>query len=379
MKKITLLGVLLVSTSLQAELQRSGAIKKLTPHQLEQKALKKVVQKTLDFVTDPKLPITEVLDSHTIDETRDRISKGLALIKQLSNNHQIEPTDTHEHLNNIAAISWGFFALAVDKNQGFLGGTIVIEDPNLIFFNYFLDYTKRVNPDIETVIEEEGSQSKKGALGSSNCFSYARKSTHFNEVQKLGKGYEQFGIDMRYHAKEFTTLPPTQHFLPINKSQFLFGKLAENRSFVKFEHYGLCNKNGDLRNHANQLLKAKSPFANKPKPRRGENVPGDKQFNDLKDQIVHFAQLTALDNSPLSPSCKTIKFAKDIYNCAKTAEKFPVIIQDPTLSSNTDTIKKQLMTHIIEDFTSRGWEENTLNIRRGNEVILTIDEMKKYN
>jgi len=191
----------------------------------------------------------------------------------------------------------GTFCPCSSKDQGFLGGTIVIEDPNLLFFNYFLNYTKMVNPDIATVIEENESQSQKGVFGSSNCFSYARKSSHFKEAQKIGKGYEQFGIDMRYYTPS-PVKPKTQHFLPINKTQFLFGKLSYNISFIKFEHYGLCNqntgdKNTDLKNHTASFLFP----GKKANPRRGENVPSDDTFNDLKKLPKNFLNLEYFDIS----------------------------------------------------------------------------------
>ena len=352
-KKIGLLITLLMSNAVQAELTRSGGQKNIKTTKME------LVQKTMDFVTNPELPNGEGLDNSTVGETKERIKKGLTLIKQLLNN-DIPKEDTHGYLNNIAAISWGLFALAVQKNQGFLGGTIVIEDPNLLFFNYFLNYTKMVNPDIATVIEENESQSQKGVFGSSNCFSYARKSSHFKEAQKIGKGYEQFGIDMRYYTPS-PVKPKTEHFLPINKTQFLFGKISYNISFIKFEHYGLCNQNTgnkdtDLINHTKSFLFP----GKKANPRRGENVPSDDAFNDLKKQTEAFAKETGLNKS-LS-SCKNIHFVRDIYNCAT--------------NPGTRILTKELRENIIYDFTSRGWEEKTLSIRRGNEVILTTDELK---
>jgi len=111
-KKIGLLIALSISTAVQAELTRSGAQTNIKTPKME------LVQKTMDFITNPSLPEGEGLDNQTINETKDRIKTGLTLIKKLLNN-DIPKEDTHGYLNNIAAISWGLFALAVQKIKDF--------------------------------------------------------------------------------------------------------------------------------------------------------------------------------------------------------------------------------------------------------------------
>lgn len=140
------------------------------------------------------------------------------------------------YLDEIIALMWYFYSLAVQKNHGFSDGVIVLYDTNQVFYNFLYNYVRDVNQ----------KNLSKQVIISTNPYGYGRISTHFLRDQKI---FMQYGIDIRPidHKK-------AQPFLPGNKSHILFGRLANGLTFIKLERYGLYYADGFV-GHAIGLVK----------------------------------------------------------------------------------------------------------------------------
>ncbi|BDC34923.1 hypothetical protein Noda2021_08810 [Candidatus Dependentiae bacterium Noda2021] len=146
----------------------------------------------------------------------------------------IPPLSQEHYLNTIVDIIWYLYAEALNKNEPFDHGTIVIKDTNFVLHDFLLHYVKLVNPKVR------GNLKDTPHWVSFNPFGYSRASTHFSKAQNESR---QYGIDVRYHAAE-----SLRNSLPSGKSHILFGKVEPDLQlmFIKLEHHGIYAYDGLL-------------------------------------------------------------------------------------------------------------------------------------
>lgn len=134
--------------------------------------------------------------------------------------------DRITYLNNIIALMWYFYAIVIEKDQGFTSGVMILEDNDQKIYQFLHHYIKQVNP----------KRLLRRSLISMNPYGYSRRSTHFPRDQEK---FIQYGIDIR-----FTPYQKAQQFLPAFRTHILFGRLNHGLTFVKFERHGLYAKDG---------------------------------------------------------------------------------------------------------------------------------------
>lgn len=198
------------------------------------------------------------LQTNRIDFAHSQIREGIHWINQLSLNEypfkeEVFPSGLN-HQKVLASLIWGLFHFAVQKEQGFDQGTLVIEDPEQILFKFLLSSEQ----------------------------AYLRPSTHF---QFSDCKINQYGIDFYGNWEDYrhswnathptgimsffrarTPLP----VLPANKSHILFGQLpagtcthfSNHHVFIKLEDSGLGDFRSYLR-HARDYLASRN-FISRP-------------------------------------------------------------------------------------------------------------------
>lgn len=303
---------------------------------------KDIVDKTINFLK--ALPDQFKLQDKKVDFARQQITKGLANLNIIRSGNtqaikklQGDNHDQKTYLNNIASLTWGLFAKAVDKGQGFTGGTIIFSDPNHNIYNFLLEYAKRENSDIKV-----GKIDLKSS--SANCLAYARKSSHFPELTKTEA---QFGIDIREGQKG-----SLMESLPTNKQHLLFGRYSSGYTFIKMEHFGLCSSDSSVRKHAFSWFK-KRVLGHDSGISRKEDFKFNKTISSLLKEFSN--------NKLVKNSCKNqLNFIRDYYVCANTLKQ----------SSNKDAVS--LANMFIKDLSQH---LDNLAVRRGNEVILNEQEI----
>lgn len=144
--------------------------------------------------------------------------------------------DRHTHLENIVSICWYLYAIAATKDQAFDEGTFIVHDNNTLY-DYLLQYVKNVNPQWNSCVSQ-----------SSNPYGYCRHSTHLKECQ--AQGNHHFGIDIRFGDSLdwwdywVPCAKQQQALLPAGKRHILFGKVDDERTFIKMENDGLYRYDG---------------------------------------------------------------------------------------------------------------------------------------
>lgn len=222
---------------------------------------------------------------------------------------------------------WYLYAIAVTKGEGFKGGTIVVEDPDKKLYNFLLTYVEAVNK----------AGMNKPVVASTNPYAYARKSTHFNDVQKK---YIQYGIDIRLEDGG-----KSQPILPSNAKHILFGRINENYMFVKFESHGLYVKEG-LAGHTGGLAKS-----------IGRKIASKVTGGKSEDPLARRESMPQMLKKEYEKICKENKLVCK----AKT-------VKDIFAQS---TVDGQLVPVVQSMLKNWKYDPATLNIRYGNEVILT--------
>ena len=166
------------------------------------------------------------------------IEQGRRTVLSVMDNEtdQLSLSERKSYLDHIVSLIWYFYALGINKNQGFLEGVMVLEDPDQRIYTFLHNYIKKVNH----------KNLLKRSLISTNPYGYPRQSTHFTQDQK---NFIQYGIDIRLINDKVA-----QKFLPGNKAHILFGRLANGLMFIKLERYGLYYKDGFI-GHAGGFLK----------------------------------------------------------------------------------------------------------------------------
>ena len=179
------------------------------------------------------------------------------------------------------------YAEAVNKNEDFTSGMMIIKDPGFRLYNFMLNYVMseyKGNPYHEVIVTTQKV--------------YPRRSSHFNHYYRYtGKAVAQKGLLKKGYPKKDR---PYMHYgidltdkaiqLPGKKRHFFFGKVDErsNRMFIKFEFAGLSAKG--WAQHAVGLIKGKTrkllpPMITKLKKQLNIRWPEAKKLNSWIDNF----------------------------------------------------------------------------------------------
>jgi hypothetical protein len=264
---------------------------------------------------------------HHYAPLKQRITDGEKLFDELRRGSARHPATHAAHFDAIISLSWGIYNRAVEKSGGFHDGTIIIQDPDKHVFSFFYEYAKQMW-DYEHAPRYAVTQ----------CHGYPRHSSHFPEEPD-----NQWGIDMR--APGSKTL---EALLPTGKRHILFGALSGGRTFIKFEEYGLCVRDGSIVAHGLGYVRSvmrKVTATNDGKYTRREDVP--------RWVVKHYRKLAN------KASRKKVSIAKH----PTTIAEMYYVAQELAKVHSTHKRARKFIKDLTECF-------DHLDIRRGNEVIL---------
>jgi hypothetical protein len=166
----------------------------------------------------------------------DRIKKGQEIACNILRG-QADPTtriQQDSYLQNIISLMWFLYSRAMAKNQAFEEGTFIIQDEQHRLYDYLMNFVKLANPTIKELFAEDSEKNI-----SQNQYAYSRASSHFKREQKSTTyNGRHYGIDIRF-TKAGSGFA-AQALLPAQKSHILFGKIANNLIFIKFENVGIA-------------------------------------------------------------------------------------------------------------------------------------------
>lgn len=169
-----------------------------------------------------------------------RVERGKVVACNILSDRRMNLRDQNEYLNAITDLMWYFYSLAIKKRQAFEEGTFLLEDPNLKFYNFLIGYVKLVNSTIKGTLKDPA------LTRSGNYYGYSRLSSHFKLEQE---SYRHYGIDIR-----FLNETQAQSLLPTGKCHILFGKVTDDKIFIKMESAGLTLR--DIPWHAAEFVGA---------------------------------------------------------------------------------------------------------------------------
>lgn len=321
------------------------------------------VQKTVEFLQNVPEPFA--LPENVTNFAQKKIKEGNEILKKIARNPEsimLECKKNQQerkekdvatflaqqkaYLDQIIAVVWALFNKAVEKGQGFTGGTIVIIDPGFALYNFLFNYVCFVNPNIQPGKNPSN-------IIADNMYGYARRSTHFTELNDLSNFEGHYGIDIRYDEKDL------QPLLPGNKQHILFGKLphlAIPVIFIKFETYGLVLERKELIKHVEKAAqKGKKDIlrSHTPSLSRREDMPLEvkKRFENLLNQLPKAEQ--KIVNKAISKQFNHIRtYYAQAKRLATHQEKY---------APEAQKFVNYLDNHF--DF---------VYLRRGNEVILDL-------
>jgi len=260
------------------------------------------------------------------------------------------------YINMIIDMYWALFATAVNKDQGFTGGTIVVKDKENKLFNFLLDYVKTVNAEVA-----QGTAKAQGPF-TNNCFAYQRISSHFKEL-KGQPGFEQYGIDMRY-GSDLKTYQGLMPLLPVNRQHLLFGQEGNELTFLKAETFGLCGS--DAVKHGINFIKPKPEDI----PQR-EDVPKNvwgkwDEFIKKSEFPIKFGKDTGIRD------LYGFAYAIKTQDASKVSGPIKSLLESIALhaSPQAQAAAAEFVNYIEDRFDNP-------RIRRGNEVILTTQDVLK--
>lgn len=193
-----------------------------------------------------KIETHEIYNKLQIDQCfyTDQVSKGREYADAIYENRLDNiPTKTQqEYLQSIIALNWHLYDLALQKGQGFVEGTFVLEDTEFKLYNFLMAYTRRMNPEVK------GTHLDPLLHVSHNPFAYSRDASHYKHLKMQ---YRPYGIDIRFGADK-----KSEALLPAYKRHILFGKIDEetNLFYLKIENFGIHTS--DVLDHAREFAAA---------------------------------------------------------------------------------------------------------------------------
>lgn len=274
-------------------------------------------------------PVPSRIPPHHYAALKKRIAEGRDLLTAVLAGSRTPPFDLMEHFEQIVSLMWGVYDMAVEKDGPFWDGTIVLVDPHERLFSFLKEYA-------HTLWQKDSHTPR---YATTQCHGYPRHSSHFPESKNI-----QWGIDMR--SPEGSTL---EKLLPTAKRHLLFGRLSHNRTFIKFEEYGLCVQDGSIISHGLgyvQSVVRKAIRMNDGRYTRREDVPYS--IEKMYQKLVK-------------------KSASRGYKLEKSPIGIAEMVQEATSLLNSKSLHKRAHKFINEIESTYDFIE----IRRGNEVIIS--------
>jgi len=291
---------------------------------------------------------------------------------------QIENND--QYLNAVIDLMWYFYKLTVEKGQAYSEGTFVIEDTGFGFYNFLMRYVRRVNPEVRDLLVADPASKL-----SKNAFAYSRLSSHFHLEQNI---YRHYGIDIRFLSVSpgIFGYPQAEGLLPNDNSHILFGKLGDNKIFIKFEEAGIYAR--ELPTHAWELVLAQ---VRKPYIRNFYT-------NYLSQEFSNYIQYyIGIDDDPnyrkeripldFLERCRAIllpegqepnKQVKDLMLNFSTQgmQHLDNIVNDPppAVATNLTQDQQEALRKYLDQLAQ---EYDNINFRYGREVILRDQELRE--
>lgn len=265
-------------------------------------------------------------NTKTIEEKEEiyiNILKGAAIYFKLENNsidldQRISQIISNE--NDIKNLIWFFYALAINKNQGFSEGTFLIEDPNFGLYDYL------------------------------SKFGLYRHSSHFKETASTQKGTDIEG-------------------LPADKRTLLFGKvIKENQdkdlTFIKPENFGV-QKYYDIMMHGYEFVVAQA------RKRIGSDDWDEwrKERVPKEDLALYTALIKRIKNSGCTMDFKDKEL--NIHTMYNNIIKF--------LAEKENCSDKKLVSEAGSYINLLEQKYDRVNLRFGREVILTKEDINQFN
>lgn len=231
----------------------------------------------------------------------------------------------------IVQLQWYLYAQAIlQDSKAFNSGMISLEDPNHLLFKTLDGYAELVSPKykLHSGISLHSLVTTKA---------YTRESSHY-EGQKYFKN--DFGIDIQDDDNQ------PLRILPGNKSHLLYGIRSNGMTFIKWEDYGVTFN-----------------------PIKGDTsvVPHLKGFLDKRD-VQDDPELNRREKTPTDV---TQEF-EQLYgkSLSKQDQKNIKIEGISYMLQLLDKSKSAKFTNYL--VTNKGYHANTLDARKGGEVILNL-------
>lgn len=306
------------------------------------------------------------------------------LMRYAPHEFAMPPSSQEHYLNIIVDLIWYLYAEALNKNEPFDHGTIVIKDDNFVLHDFLLNYVKMVNPKVRGTVKDTAH------WVSFNPFGYSRASTHFSKAQNESR---QYGIDVRYHLAD-----SLRNILPSGKSHILFGKVEPDLGlmFIKLEHHGIYAYDG-LMGHISGFFASKTrkslPTLEKILPRSWycwleKKVGHNDDPASRRERVPHAVKKqfkTLIRSSAMSPVRKKQCIQAVEHHGIKAVQSF--VVQEWRYLKDIlkhKASKKQLhKTWLPQPFLLKldamiqelGAYYDYLSLRTGREVILTDAEL----
>jgi hypothetical protein len=312
----------------------------------------------------PELPGSEdIMQKMQIDPTyyKEQVERGRKYADAIDADHlnEIPRATQQEYLNSIISIGWHLYDLALQKGQGFMEGTFVLEDRNFKLYNFLMEYTKQQNTDIKDNLEDPLLHV------SENPFAYSRDASHYVHLKNQFRSY---GIDIRFSADQ-----DAQPLLPALKRHILYSKIdqdVDNLIYIKFENFGICKK--DVAKHTKEYLGAQlgknNFFARSIRNIAyycNYTIPADSDGSNRKERLV--PEFTDAINAAITHEASFTNDQKKLYMGYANLEGFKALYFTPITGLPS-------VRALIQKYENDPKKYDHMRWRTGQEVIHGQDQ-----
>ena len=175
----------------------------------------------------------ELIDHKKLIAHGGRLLEQIIEGKSIAAKEAFSEEQRKEYLSNILALIWLLYSYAVEKDQGFTEGALIVQDPSKFLYNYLYTYVQKVSSE-----QEEGLI----PYATINCYAYK-----YPEAQD---DHDVYGIDMRWDQNE-----QAQPVLPNAKSHLFFRNRSDGFVEIFMSDTGLCYWDGFTSNLAQATKK----------------------------------------------------------------------------------------------------------------------------
>lgn len=278
----------------------------------------------------------------------------------ITNNSNIlgseEKEEKLDYLAAILCVSWALSALAKKSGNDVIRGSYTITKNDAIY-KFFLGYVQLVNDNPEPGYVNSG------------AFAYKRDPQNIVPCSSHYKSHSnQYGIDIRFEDKG-----EAFELLPHGHKHILFGLIADNSTFIKFEHYGLGKMTEIIRHlidfsasgkisGVTHREKSVLPAFEQEYKRFCTNigiVPKAKFVKDMHKEI----------SECINQKSSNIKLASQNDNTEEDAKEWDIVPSQEDI--RTDQAKAAL-NNFKKIAQNNNMSKDSLSVRYGSEVILNF-------